>query len=88
MKKKKAEEKFVEASKKLKVLWFGQEEKPKAGERDFHMIEEKAKNVLAVNRKVVEECKSSKSKQSLAEIWNTGNTKMQKHLVDIMNQQT
>lgn len=65
MKKKKSEEKFIEASKKLKVLWFGQEEKQKAGERDFHVTKEKAKSVLAVNRKVVEECKSSESRALL-----------------------
>lgn len=65
MKKKKAEEKFIEASKKLKMLWFGQEEKQKAGERDFHVTKEKAKSVLAVNTRVVEECKSSKSRALL-----------------------
>lgn len=58
MKKKKAEEKFIEASKKLKVLSCGQEEKQKTQERNFHVTEEKAKNMLAVNRKMVEECKS------------------------------
>lgn len=65
VKKKKAEEKMIEASKKLKVLWCGQEEKQKSGERDFHVTEEKAKNVLAVNKKMEEECKSSKSRALL-----------------------
>lgn len=65
MKKKKAEEKFIEAYKKLKMLWCGQEERQKSGERDFHVTKEKAKNVLAINRKMVEECESSKSRALL-----------------------
>lgn len=54
---------------------------------DLHVTKEKAEKGLAIKRKLMEECKLSQE-QSLAEIWNTGSKEMQKHLVEIMNQQT